>query len=389
MIKYPSNWKTVKLESVAQFFNGRPLESRVIPDGNANLITLDSVDINGQLKKFHKKINSDVDFLKAGDIVCVLSDIAHGYLLGLSAVIPDNDQYVLNQRMGLIRTSSGVDPNFLRLFLNFNQAFFRERGQGTSQRHIYKRDFYDLDFSYPSLTEQIAIAKAISDIDELIENLRVEASKLELILEAQKDLFFSFKNIRSWKTFSINEIGIVSTATRKQNNFDSSSNFVILDMGSVSDKGLILETKYIREDTDLLSVGDLVIPKDDIGGGKIIGKAVHVPLKNRYVLGDHVFKLSVDRNVFSPEFTRYILNSKESNKRMLSRVAGSAQLGLPKSSFLTHQLFFPDLEAQIEICEILNATEKFLHSTRQNLNKYESIKLGMAQDLLTGKVRLV
>jgi type I restriction enzyme S subunit len=389
MERYPTGWKTVKLESVARFFNGKPLESRVCPDGNTNLITLDSVDIKGQLKRHHKKIDADTDFLKAGDIVSVLSDIAHGYLLGLSAVIPVDNQFVLNQRMGLLRTTSEIDPYFLRLFLNYNQGYFRERGQGTSQRHIYKRDFYDFDFSYPPLTEQKAIAKALSDIDELIDALRIEISKLELLLEAKKDFFFSFANTKSWKTFEIWELGILSTATRKQSNFDSSSNFVILDMGSVSDRGLILETKYIQESQDLLSAGDLVIPKDDIGGGNIIGKAVHVSVDDRYVLGDHVFKLSVNRKLFNPEFTRYILNSKDSNKRVLMLVAGSAQLGLPKSSFLSHQLSFPDLEKQIEICDILNATEDSLKSCKQNLHKYECIKQGMAHDLLTGKVRLV
>jgi type I restriction enzyme S subunit len=301
-----------------------------------------------------------------------------------------NEPHEVHQRVYRISDfSSQVHPLYIYWYLReFFKAHTEKFTVKATVDSLRLPTFQDFNVHYPSLPEQKSIARALSDTEELIDNLRLEIVKLELMLEAQKDYYFSIKNTQSWKLFKIDEIGTLSTSTRKQSNFDSSSDFVILDMGSVSDKGLIIETKYTQESLDLLSVGDLIIPKDDIGGGNIIGKSVLVPLANKYVLGDHVFKLSVDRSLFSPDFTRYILNSKESNKRVLMLVAGSAQLGLPKSSFLNHQLLYPDLATQIEICEVLNATEVSLNASKQNLRKYECIKQGMAHDLLTGKVRL-
>ena len=37
------------------------------------------------------------------------------------------------------------------------------------------------------------------------------------------------------------------------------------------------------------------MPKDDIGGGGIIGKVGHIDADETYVLGDHVYRLEASR----------------------------------------------------------------------------------------------
>ena len=74
----------------------------VVENGVYNLVTLNSIDIEGKLKPTHKKVNITDNSLKKGDIIMVLSDVAHGNFLGLTAIIP-NDEFVLNQRMGALK----------------------------------------------------------------------------------------------------------------------------------------------------------------------------------------------------------------------------------------------------------------------------------------------
>ena len=114
-----------------QKFNDKPNEQNVVVNGRYLLVTLDSINIQGELKTSHKQTNLLDDSLRAGDIVTVLSDIAHGNLLGLCGVIPLDHKYVLNQRMGRLRVHSGYDPGFIRLKVNRNQNHFKMRGQGT------------------------------------------------------------------------------------------------------------------------------------------------------------------------------------------------------------------------------------------------------------------
>ncbi|MFP4684140.1 MAG: restriction endonuclease subunit S, partial [Ectothiorhodospira sp.] len=93
-------------------------------------------------------------------------------------------KYVLNQRVGRLRLPSTVDSGYLRLQINRNQHHFKASGQGSSQRHIYKRDFESLRIPIPCLHEQRAIATALSDADALIESLDRLITKKRAIKQA-------------------------------------------------------------------------------------------------------------------------------------------------------------------------------------------------------------
>jgi type I restriction enzyme S subunit len=164
-------WQVKKLGEIAEFTNGKPFEDAIDDNGKFSLITIDSIGIDGHLKSNHRKVNRTDNSLKKGDLVIVLSDIAHGYLLGLSDVIPEDGKYVLNQRMGRLRIQANCDPEFLRTWINANQIHFRKRAQGTSQRHIYERDVLELELAIPGIDEQQQIAEFVTKIDNDISML--------------------------------------------------------------------------------------------------------------------------------------------------------------------------------------------------------------------------
>jgi len=178
---FSGDWETKNLGEVTEFANGRPYENFVKDNGSYNLITLDSIGINGKLKKEHKRIDFIDNSLRKDDIVIILSDIAYGGLLGLCDLIPNDGEYNLNQRVGRLRAFAGVFPEYLRLQINFRQDYFRKRGQGTSQRHIYKRDINALSIPIPKADEQKAIAQILSDIDAEIEALEKKREKYKAI----------------------------------------------------------------------------------------------------------------------------------------------------------------------------------------------------------------
>ena len=69
-----------------------------------------------------KKIKlSNPDTLIKNDIVMVLSDVAHGDFLGVSALIDEDNKYVLNQRMGLLRIMDNSIPQFIVEMINNEQ----------------------------------------------------------------------------------------------------------------------------------------------------------------------------------------------------------------------------------------------------------------------------
>ena len=83
----------------------------------------------------------------------ILSEQAPG-LLGMTAIIPDNNKYVLNQRVAEIRPSDNVVNYFLSMAINRNQSYFSMLGAGMKVQNISKGNVENYELSYPGIAEQ-------------------------------------------------------------------------------------------------------------------------------------------------------------------------------------------------------------------------------------------
>ncbi|WP_208353607.1 restriction endonuclease subunit S [Helicobacter pylori] len=181
---FNQNWQRVRLGDICEFGNGGAYETLIVENGDFKLISLNSIDIDGNLKNTMKRVNFYDNSLKQDDIVMVLSDVAHGDFLGLCAVIPSND-YVLNQRMGRLRKKNDcINILFLRLYINANQKYFKMQGQGSSQLNLSKKAIEDFEILLPPLNEQIAIANILSDVDNEIISLKNKKRQFDNIKKA-------------------------------------------------------------------------------------------------------------------------------------------------------------------------------------------------------------
>ncbi|WRG68876.1 restriction endonuclease subunit S [Helicobacter pylori] len=177
-------WQRVRLGDICEIGNGGAYETLIVENGDFKLISLNSIDIDGNLKNTMKRVNFYDNSLKQDDIVMVLSDVAHGDFLGLCAVIPSND-YVLNQRMGRLRKRNDcINILFLRLYINANQKYFKMQGQGSSQLNLSKKAIEDFEIPLPPLNEQIAIANILSDLDSEIISLKNKKRQFDNIKKA-------------------------------------------------------------------------------------------------------------------------------------------------------------------------------------------------------------
>lgn len=166
--KFNEIWESKSLGEICTYKNGGSFEKEIVENGIYNLITLNSIDIKGNLKNGHKKVNRTDKSLNKGDLVMVLSDVAHGNFLGLTAIIPD-DSFVLNQRMGALKPKINVIKYYLKCIINANQKYFKLKGQGSSQLNLSKADVENFDLHFPSIDEQSDIANFLMTLDKKIE----------------------------------------------------------------------------------------------------------------------------------------------------------------------------------------------------------------------------
>ncbi|WP_312508492.1 restriction endonuclease subunit S [Chryseobacterium culicis] len=168
---FMTQWEFKNLGEICIYKNGGSFEKEIVEEGIYNLITLNSIDIDGNLKKVHKKVNKTDYSLRKGDLVIVLSDVAHGNFLGLTDIIP-NDSFVLNQRMGALKPKIDVNRFFLKSIININQKYFKLKGQGSSQLNLSKGDIENFEVLFPSIEEQNAIAQFLFCITNKIQTER-------------------------------------------------------------------------------------------------------------------------------------------------------------------------------------------------------------------------
>ena len=153
---------------------------------------------------------------------------------------------------------------------------------------ISPANFNELFISVPSKEEQQKIVNLLQKIEDRIE------TQIKIISSIESQI----KSINNHVAFdsATNELSIGNLFDIKTNSKileKHDGKYCIVDMGTIDSNGNYITGKYTDDITSILTKGTLVMPKDDIGGGKIICKTLYINESNKYVLSDHVFALKL------------------------------------------------------------------------------------------------
>jgi type I restriction enzyme, S subunit len=194
-----TSWTETTLHNKIHVKHGFPFKSEYFAsEGDYIVLTPGNFYEEGGFKqqqgkeKFYKGTFLESYLLKKGDLIVAMTEQAEG-LLGSTAIIPLDDLYLHNQRLGLIT----VDENKIdRLFIYhlFKSDFIREQIQGSSSgskvKHTSPERIYNLKVYLPSVEEQKKIAAVLSALDAKIElNNRINA-ELENLAKTIYDYWF-------------------------------------------------------------------------------------------------------------------------------------------------------------------------------------------------------
>jgi len=163
----------------------------------------------------------------------------------------------------------------------------------------------------------------------------------------------------NWEKRKLKEVFSIVAGQSKSAYLDESGENIIVDMGGISSEGTLIANKKTKYNEDFLTVNDLVMPKDDIGGGFIIGRVARIPSNNRYIAGDHIFKLTILAGDIG--FLYYTINSFDVNKSLRRKANGTAQLGLNKSEVENQIIDFPDPKEQKKMSDFLTCLDEIIH----------------------------
>jgi type I restriction enzyme S subunit len=143
-------------------------------------------------EKFYTADFPESYLLNKGDLIVAMTEQAEG-LLGSTAIVPSDNLYLHNQRIGLITIDEKIiDKMFL--YHLFKTDYIRQQikgsSSGTKVKHTSPEKIYDIQVYLPSVEEQKKIAAVLSALDAKIEvNNRINA-ELESLAKTIYDYWF-------------------------------------------------------------------------------------------------------------------------------------------------------------------------------------------------------
>lgn len=144
--------------------------------------------------------------------------------------------------------------------------------------------------------------------------------------------------------------------------------------------------RYEQDPNIQVSNGDLLLTKDGT-----IGKVAYVAdLTRPATLNSGVFLVKPITDAYTAHFMFYVLESSVFKAFLQQLSAGSTINHLYQKDLVKFDLYVPPTkEEQEAIAGILFDMDSDIHRLEKKLSKYQKIKQGMMEELLTGKVRLI
>ena len=257
---------------VAEYRNGQGHEDKQSDYGKYELVNLNSISIDGGLKPSGRFVDEAQDTLLKDDLVMVLSDVGHGDLLGRVALIPENNRFVLNQRVALLRVTDNTDVRFLFSIINANQRYFKREGAGSSQLNISRDSVENFIVDSPTVDEQKKIGTYFDTLDHLITLHQRKYDKLQIIKKSMLEKMFPqsgscFPEIRfkgftdSWEQRKLGDVCEVTMGQSPDGSTysDEPGDYILVQGNADLKDGWVVPRVWTSQKTKTAQAGDLIM----------------------------------------------------------------------------------------------------------------------------------
>jgi type I restriction enzyme S subunit len=306
--------------------------------------------------------------------------------LGEVCAVPEGRKVCLGQRMMLYRPSPDRTDSRYLLYSLMSQPvksnLFMKIG-GSTVGHAKVDDIRFLQLPLPPISEQCAIAEALSDADVLIESLEQLITKKRQIKQgAMQELLTGKKRLPGFSgEWEVKKLGEVAEVIMGQSPSSTNYNTKGVGLPLIQGNADIVDRKTIKrvfttEVTRKGKYGDILL-------------SVRAPVGE---ISHAVFDVCLGRGVCAirsaNHFIYHYLISQEPSWGKLSK--GSTFDSVNSADVKSIAIYLPVcVEEQIAIAEILMDMDVEIEGLEIKIEKAHQIKQGMMHNLLTGKIRLV
>lgn len=370
----PEDWGIFELDKLADFASGttpsREQNDRYFKNGEfhwVKTLDLNNSEIFDTEEKVTQTALVETSSLKLLPIDTVLVAMYGGYnQIGRTGILKINA--CVNQALTAIKVDKKkLYPYYLINYLNYRIDYWKNIA--TSSRkdpNITSKDVKNFPILLPSIEEQTAIATALSDADALISSLeKLIAKKRNIKQGTMQELL---KPKEGWEVKKLGEI-CENIGSGKSKTQSKEGKFPIF--GSTGIIGWSNSFEYSGHKILIARVGANAGTVNIVDGN--------------YCVSDNTLMVSLKSEI-DLKFIYSFLILFQLNKL----VFGSGQPLITGGQLKNIEIPLPSSKLeQTRIATILSDMDAEIQALETKLEKYRKIKLGMMQNLLTGKIRLV
>jgi type I restriction enzyme S subunit len=387
----PDDWKILKLGDIGKTYGGLSGKSKDdFMDGVSpyipfmNIMTNPIIDLN-YFDYVNLKAGESQNSALKGDLFFNGSSETPEEVGMCSVLLDDIPNLYLNSFcFGFrIQKELNIDGLYLTYYFRSKEGrkLFYSMAQGATRYNLSKANFNRISIPIPALREQTAISRALSDTDTFINSLEKLIEKKRQIKQgAMQELL---KPKEGWIDIMLTDVVDFIHGKAHEQFIVENGRYTVVNSKFVSSEGRV--AKFSNYSFLTAKKNDLLTVLSDLPNGKALAKCFFVDLDNHYAVNQRIC-IWRSRNT-DPKFLFYLLNR---HPYFLALNDGVSQTHILNHHIKKCQISIPSNKADQEnIGQILTSIDEEIRALKTKLEKTRSIKDGMMQNLLTGKIRLI
>jgi len=412
----PTDWKLVKLKDTSLTIidgdrgNNYPKSDEFTDDGYCLFLSAKNITKNGFRLDEKQFITEEKDnLLRKGKLkdldIIITTRGSVGHISYNENIQYDNIR--INSGMVLLRNNdNSINQKYIyKLFAsNVIQRQIEKIAFGSAQPQLTVKEINNLKIPLPPLKEQEKIADILSTADDKIDAITSQIKKTETLKKGLLQKLLSegighseFKDSElgkiplSWEVVEL-EKGcnrIIGGGTPSKTNDNYWNNGTIL---------WATPTEFTKSNDRYISKTILKITQEGLDNSSAtLLRQGTVIMSSRATIGEckiNTIEMTTNQGFISYEcneilnnlFLLYLIGHYKD--RIIKVSFGSTFLEVSRTTMRNFKIPFPPLEEQKQIADILSTADEKLEVLRAKKEKYETLKKGLLQKLLSGEVRV-
>jgi type I restriction enzyme S subunit len=285
----------------------------------------------------------------------------------------------LGPNLYLLKLKDNVVPSYIYRYFSSKdgQKALKAINASTSLGAIYKNDVKSLYLPFPKYAEQQRIASALTSVDDLLSSLdKLIAKKRDIKQGAMQQLLTGKTRLKGftepWRNCVVQNICNITTGA--SNAQDQVENGIYPFY--IRSEQIVRSNKYLFDGEAVITIGD----------GQI-GKVFHY-VNGKFDLHQRCYVMRNFNGVDAKFFYYYF--SANFYERAMSMTAKATVDSVRMEMIADMPINIPSsIVEQQRIAKTLTLIDDEIAALESKRKKYEAVKQGMMQQLLTGKIRLL